>query len=66
MRLYVEFYEFPEVNGKVVPNGKRYTCTVDVDKQEDEKNMLKEVYEQLEVTTGVEKNRLKIMSWNEE
>lgn len=32
MRLRVDYYEFPKVDGRIIPKGSRYYLTIDVKK----------------------------------
>jgi hypothetical protein len=63
VRLQIDYYEFPMIDGRIIPKGKRYYATVDVEENDDEKIMLNEVYNKLSSTIGVSRDRLKVMSW---
>ncbi|MED4697060.1 hypothetical protein [Peribacillus frigoritolerans] len=45
MRLYVAYYEFPKINGRIriIPKGTKYYLTVDVEDTEDENRLLADV-----------------------
>ena len=64
MRLVVDYYEFPKLNGRIIPKGKRYNLTVDVFEIEDENKLLNELYKIVSSETNVPRNQLEIMVWS--
>lgn len=65
MRLYVGYYEFPEINGKIIPKGTKYYLTVDVEDTVDENKLLEKVYKAISSGTNVTRDRLKVINWEE-
>lgn len=65
MRLVVDYYEFPKLDGRIIPRGDRYNLTVDVSEIEDERELLKELYKIVSSEVRVPTEQLKIMGWKE-
>ncbi|MDF2605880.1 MAG: hypothetical protein K0S34_70 [Bacillales bacterium] len=65
MLLRVKYAEFPMLNGRIIPKCTNYTTVVNVDYNEDQLELSKDIKSLIASETKVSQECIKIMSWSE-